>query len=626
MLRKLTVILLSGAMCLLVAASVLAYQEAPMLAEKVALGELPPVEERLPEEPFVVGPGVLLAKEDLDFQVGKYGGTLRLANERVTADYTMTTNGLQYAIRAPGVGLKDLTLRPQFFSDFKVENNKTTFTFTIRKGLKWSDGYPVTTEDVRFAWEDVVLNEKITPAIPMYFRCEEKSDGELLKLEIIDDYTFRISFPKPYGSFLAGFSNVKLGGPYSNMLLLPAHYLKKFHAEYTSMEDLKPYLEEEGLKDEWWTLFNLKGTKGWTEATRGAIGTPTLNPWVIIKDTANRSVMERNPYYLAVDPAGNQLPYIDRLEATRVSNAETGYLMVIAGQVDYHVAWLFDDLPLFLLNEEKGGYKTYFYAGPAGEGLFFNFTYDDPVWRKTVKDIRFRKAINIGINKQAMIVDQIFGLAEPPTMVPPEFNEYNPEEANRLLDEVGLDKRNDEGYRLRPDGKPFEILIEFDFPGYADPIELVIEYLDKLGLKTSMKQRLGKLAWERMAANEIQCYWLYEFSPMWRTIPAYMPDDRWGPLWIQWYNSEGQEGEEPPEWMKELYQIDKEVKKSVMGTPEFNKAVDKVYSWYRKYVPYVVYKINAPVIQIFSKKLGNVPSDGTEQHAVTWSLPQIFFK
>jgi peptide/nickel transport system substrate-binding protein len=528
----------------------------------------------------------------------------------------------------PGIGIKDATLRPQFFSDFKVSNDKTTFTFTIRKGLKWSDGYPVTTEDVRFAWEDVALNKKITPVVPIYFRCQNKSDGELLKLEIMDDYTFRISFSELYGGFLSRFSNLLVSSPYANMLLLPAHYLKKFHVKYTSMNDLKPYLEKEGLKeDEWWTLFNLRAAWGWAEATRGSIGTPTLNPWAIVEVTPTRQVMERNPYYLAVDAAGNQLPYIDRLESITVSNVEAANLMILAGKVDFQTCWAFHDLPLFLLNEEKGGYKTHFYADPAGEAMFFNFTYDDPVWRKIVSDIRFRKAINMGMNKQEMIDEICFGLAELPiAALPPEFNEYNPEEANKLLDEVGLDKRDEEGYRLRPDGERFEIFIEINTEEYAPQAELEIEYLHKLGIKASMKMISLALTSQRWPANEIQTFWYYEFSPGWRSIPFYLPTDNWAVLWVQWYESEGREGEEPPQWIKELYEIDAEIGREVTNTPEYDKAVDKLYSWYRKYAPYVIWRQNTSIIQIVSKRLGNVPRDGTMQHAVVTSLPQMFFK
>ncbi len=633
MIRKLVVVLLTGVICLIGVTSVLAveYNEAPMLKTMVAAGELPPVEERLPEEPFVVGTGVLLAKEDLDYQIGKYGGTLRLVNPDPNApDITMLFQGATYAIRSPGQGMKEVILRPRLFSDFKIGNNNTTFTFTIREGLKWSDGYPVTTEDVRFFWEDVVLNEKITPLIPTGFRTQGKPDGELLKLEIMDDYTYRISFPEPYGSFLNWFCNLGdiVYSVYSRIAFLPAHYLKQFHAKYTSMEDLKPYLEEEGLEDEWWTLFTSKAGTLWNVALRRAIGTPTLNPWIVVEDTDTRTVMERNPYYLAVDTAGNQLPYIDRLESIKVSNVEAGYLEALAGKVDYHLVWQFRSLPLFLLNEEKGGYKTHFYSEAAGLGYFFNLTYDDPVWRKIVRDIRFRKAIHIGINKEEMIRELFFGLAELPTSaLPPEFNEYNPEEANRLLDEVGLDKRDEEGYRLRSDGKRFEFLIEMNYERDINPTEMAIEYLDKLGIKASMRLRPAGLMTERLNANEVQVYTLWENASMWRATGAsgILPGGHWAPLWYQWYTSGGQTGEEPPEWIKELYQIDAEIALTVLGTPEYNKSIDKAYSWYRKYVPYVIWHEKEQVIELISKKLGNVPREGTNQSGVIFSAPQMMF-
>ncbi|RLE09492.1 hypothetical protein DRJ00_04085, partial [Candidatus Aerophobetes bacterium] len=263
MIRKVGVILLGVAICLLGATSALAmkYNESPMLKTKVAAGLLPPVEERLPEEPMVVGPGVLVPKGNLDFEIGQYGGTLRSVQPDPEWNPDIFVMCDEPLLCAPGILGSDIDgsvpIKGNIVDDFKVSDNYKVFTFHLRKGLKWSDGHPVTTEDVLFAYEDVLLNEKLTPIFPQWLRAANKPDGEPMKLEVIDDYTFRIKFAEPYGGFLDQLAILFWKG-YTD-LIKPKHYLKNFHVRYTPLEKLEPLIKEEGLaKGEWWTLFNKK--------------------------------------------------------------------------------------------------------------------------------------------------------------------------------------------------------------------------------------------------------------------------------------------------------------------------------------------------------------------------------
>ena len=203
-------------------------QEAPILAEMVAAGELSPLEERLPAEPFVVGPGTIVAEDELpDWRPGSYGGTLRMAHEGADWNPDIFIMMNEHLLMAPGIGVDPI--RPNIVRDFEVEDDNKVFTFFLREGLKWSDGEPVTTEDVRFVYEDIYLNEQLTPSFPAKFRAGGSPSGEPMDLEIIDDYTFRISFAEPYGGLLRELS-IKGWQGYTD-LMRPSHYLKQFHAD-----------------------------------------------------------------------------------------------------------------------------------------------------------------------------------------------------------------------------------------------------------------------------------------------------------------------------------------------------------------------------------------------------------
>jgi len=557
--RKLGVILLAGAICLLGTTSALAmkYNESPMLKTKVAAGLLPPVEERLPEEPFVVGSGILVPKGNLDFEVGQYGGTLRSVQPAPDWNPDIFVMNDENLLSAPGILAEGIM--GNVVKSFEVSEDGKVFTFHMRKGLKWSDGVPVTSEDVLFTYEDVLLNEKLTPTFPRWMRAGNKADGEPLKLEVIDDYTFRISFAEPYAGFPCWLTIIGWKG-YTEFLR-PKHYLKNFHIRYTPLEKLEPLIKEESLAEgEWWTLFNLKDILNWELTNPRAVGFPTLNAWMMVKATPTIITYERNPYYFKVDVDGNQLPYIDRIRSEVVSDVEMSTMKVLAGEVDFlREDATLESLALYKENEEAGGYRVVLldmHVDPVNVHL--NQTYPDPVWQKVVRDVRFRKALSLAINREEIIDAVYFGFAEPSELVP---SEYDPEAANRLLDEVGLDKRDAEGYRLGPDGKTF--VIPFEIAKHAADIvpvtELVIEHWKKVGVKATIKTIDPGLWDTRAAANDLKATAMWNHAPLWWGWGGpfgYGDIDRFDwPLWWDWYDSGGRIGEEPPADVKKFLDL-----------------------------------------------------------------------
>jgi len=598
------------------------YNEAPVLAELVKAGKLPPVEERLPKKPLVVGPGILITRKELpDWKVGKYGGTLRGGHAAAdwAPDVFMMNN--EPLIFAPGISTDGL--KGNMLETFEAKENRI-FTFKLREGLRWSDGYPVTTEDIRFTYEDVLLNEKITPVFPARFRVGNSIKGEPMKLEILDEYTFRITFPKPYGGFLR---NISIEGwvGYTE-LLKPAHYLKQFHIKYTSLDKLKPLLEKEGLKDEWWQLFNLKDFTNWEQTQAGSIGFPVLTPWVLKKAAGGIYEYERNPYYFKVDTAGNQLPYIDKVVSTQVQDVEMLNMRVLTGEIDFlRESTALVKMPLYKANEEKGGYRTVLLTWHGDDGaLYFNLTYKDPVWRKIVGDVRFRRAVCYAINHKEVIDSVFYGAASLPETIP---SEYNVSKANKLLDEVGLSKRDGEGFRLRPDGKPFTILIETaaDRPEFMPVGELFVEYMRDVGLKATLKRIDSSLWTQRLNSNEIQatiarCHDLNSDNRYTSSLISLA-----APEWDRWYRTEGKEGEEPPAWAKKAYELDEKRWQSITGSDEYKRLWREGLLWHKQYILLIdaAEKIMQPLI--VSARLGNIPRSGFTI-AANYSAEQFFYE
>ena len=292
------------------------YKESPLLAGLVKAGKLPPIDQRLPEKPYVVQPGSMINEKFLKLKVGKYGGTMQLAQEAPSGDPHIFIGNNEYLLQSPDLFDFDTRIEGGVLESWKANDDNTVFTFTLRKGLKWSDGTPVTMEDVKFAWEDVLLNEKITPIFPEYLRTGLSGAGNPGKIAFIDDWTFSITFDKPYGSFLA---QIGVGGwrGYGG-LIKPKHYLKQFHIKYTPQAELAPKLKAASLpEDQWQSLFNAKQMTEWmwNITNENGIGHPTLTPWVIQKVEGGTFTFERNPYYWKVDAEGNQLPYIDGIRS-----------------------------------------------------------------------------------------------------------------------------------------------------------------------------------------------------------------------------------------------------------------------------------------------------------------------
>lgn len=596
------------AIAVLIAGSALALElkESPMLAERVAKGELPKVSERVPENPNVITPR----------EPGRFGGELRTIMGRNQDTRLMTVYG--YA-RLVGYA-PDFKIVPDILESFEDDRDRV-FTFHLRKGHRWSDGAPFTTEDFRYWWEDMANNQDLFPFGPPEAMIV---DGVKAKVEILDALTVRISWPNPNATFLA-----RLAAPSPLFIFAPAHYLKKLHPKYADPAALQALVTASRRRN-WAALHNALDNS--YENDNPAL--PTLQPWVnTTKPPAQRYVFQRNPYFHRVDQNGNQLPYIDRvlmaIADPSLIPAKTG-----AGDADLQARNLFMSHYVFLKEAEKReDFKTVMWKSGIGSAiaLYFNLNHEDPVWRKLFRDVRFRRAMSLGIDREEINQVLFLGLGKPAnnTVLPesplfrPEYQkkwtEFDLARANKLLDEIGLTRRNKDGLRLLSDGQPLEIVAETagEDTIQIDALELISDSWSKLGVKLYNRPAQREVFRDRVFAGETQlAVWTgldnglptANYSPE-EFVPIQQIQLQW-PMWGQFRETDGKAGEEvdTPEG-KELLAL---YEKWRMGA----SLADREAAWNRileihadqQFMIGIVCCTGQPVVT--SNKLHGLPKDG----------------
>ncbi len=451
------------------------YLESDSLKEKVAKGELPPVDQRLPKEPL----RVTIAGEGK--AVGQYGGTARILIGGQRNISLMTVYGYTRLLRYDD----KLQLQPDVLQSYEVKEGRI-FTFHLRQGLKWSDGVPVTTEDFRYALEDVQFNEDLSKVISPNLLV----DGKAPVFEILDDQTVRYTWDAPNPDFLP-----QIAAPQALSLLMPAHYLKQFHKKYQTEEKLEELVKANGEKK--WTGLHINKARQYRPENPDL---PTLDPWRnTTKPPSELFVFERNPYFHRVDQDGRQLPYIDRfvlsVSSSSLIPAKTG-----AGEADLQAQNIsFADYTFLKEAELTQPIKVKLWASGRGSriALFPNLNFADPEWSKVLRDVRFRRAMSLAIDRNEINQAKFFGLSRPSadTVLPASplyrdeyanaYTSFDPAAANALLDEMGLDKRGPGGTRLLADGRPAEIIVETagEDPLETDVLQLITDHWSKVGLK-----------------------------------------------------------------------------------------------------------------------------------------------
>lgn len=622
-------------------------KEPPMLEELVKSGKLPPIDERIPENPAVV------AQRDA---IGVYGGEIRM----IMFDPVWWTSCYDIIVERM-LTYSDLdgkTIIPNIFESWEVTPDGKTWSIRLRKGMKWSNGDPVTTEDTRFWWEDYQLNTEVMSAPWWQFRF----GGEPMKLEIIDDFNFKVTFAAPFGNFAAHLTR----WAQNDAFLFPSKYLKQYHAKYTDQAKLEEMAKAEKLET-WVQLFNAYNINITWGGPPHTVGFPVLSAWYVVDNpTEGLYLWERNPYYYKVDAEGNQLPYIDKLRFDYAANTEVTKLKIVQSELDivgqHDVTMM--EYPFYKENEPKANYVVGDYISSMGDRvtLFPNhvpFTEEgvlDEGLYQIVNDHRWVKALSMAIDREEINEVIFYGTARMGAMSPMPASKYykeeygqawaqfDPDAANAMLDEMGL-KRGPDGMRTRLDGSKLTYNIEHSGvrvgPAVAKITEMVAGYWrEYLGIDATTKEIQDSLLVERKVNAQVQCaVWhadrctdmLLHIEPDWFIPVGHQDQGGPAPKWADWYVAPDRTAEgliEPPDEIKRLLDIFDQMT-AVVDEEERVRLGQQIFDYLAENPLEIGLVLECPAPLLFNKNMRNLPKPksyiGWDSYGLSTYQPSAFF-
>ncbi|MDE0450393.1 MAG: ABC transporter substrate-binding protein [Gammaproteobacteria bacterium] len=518
------------------------FSQSPLLDGR----DLPPVEERLPDDPVVSHPYE---------RIGKYGGKARI---------TLWDNWHFFNWEHALTISADLrNVLPNLAESWSVSEDGRVTTVRLRPGIKWSDGAPLTSSDFMFRFNHDWMDPEMQPLTNVAVRGA--------RFVTIDDLTFQYVFPKPNPMFPNYFAF------FGSHFVEPMHFFKDYHPAYRDREELEALVKEKGFVT-WLAMY--RQLRGWGD--EDATKVPTLRSHKVVQRTPTKMRLERNPYYFKIDPAGNQLPYIDAIDMiVLMENSQMITFQATTGQLDFAALPLeTQNIPLLKLGEAKGLNKVHIWRRlhVSDTAIQPNYNYDDPKYRELVwgkGERRFIRALSHAIDRDQMNEVIYFGQGTPSQVTAhwssrwyeKRFAEahlrYDPDYSRELLDELGLFDVDGDGLREYPDGSSLIITLEYlDFEtpkGIA--LELVRDYWREVGIDLRLKSVESRLQTERAMANKMQMTawhadkvtdilfphwpdWFYPHRIGWDMI-------MWN-HWGRYHQSDGELGEEPPELIRNL--------------------------------------------------------------------------
>jgi ABC-type dipeptide/oligopeptide/nickel transport system permease component/ABC-type transport system substrate-binding protein len=514
--------------------------EAPVLAELVREGRLPPVAERVGPEPVVL--------EGVD-GVGRYGGAwYRLVNS-ITDMSTIywRMSGASLVRWSP----QGYPLVPHLAKGWEISADFRVFTFTLRRGVRWSDGQPFTSDDLVYWYENEV--RYFSPQ-PRFLR----AGGTLGRVEKAGEFGVRFLFDQPNPLFLERLATTGMNYEDYTDHLVPAHYLRKYHPVLGDQELIRTSMAALKLSS---PVAVYKKMKHYLNPEH-----PRLWPWVLrTYQPASTQTFVRNAYYYAVDPRGKQLPYLDRL----VMDVKTNNLIGVAAangepsMQERHIRY--EDHIMLLGGAARNGYAVYHWK-PSTQSLFTLFPNlnrrTDPARPETalkhalLNEARFRQALSLAINRRDIIHAEFNGQTEPAQIAPPpespyhnarlyhSFTDFDPGRANRLLDELGLTQRDREGYRTFPDGTRMTFVLNLTDYTVQGPAQFVADDWAAVGVRSRLRNRARRLfEQEKLTYEHDFTVWTgeSEFYPLVEArnfVPTYF-ESFFAPGYGTWYQYGG---------------------------------------------------------------------------------------
>jgi peptide/nickel transport system substrate-binding protein len=554
------------------------YNEAPMLAERVAAGDLPPVAERLPVNPRVVEPAE---------EIGQYGGQMfDLYNGGRLAEFRQF--GYENLVRWSVDGSEVI---PNIAEGWEISEDGTTYTFFLREGLKWSDGELFTADDILFWWEQVETNTDIYPGGPYPYYIV---NGVPMTVTKIDDLTVEFQFTEPNGLFLQN-----LSASYGvRITQFPEHYLSQFSMELNP-EGVAEMMVEDGFDEygPWW-IANV-GSYG-HDSEYNDPNRPSLQPWLPTAPFLGeeRFTFVRNPYYFKVDPACNQLPYIDERVFSLVTDPEVALLRTLDGEDSFSNREVSQppNRAVYFDNMEAGDYRFIDVVNSDFNTMLLHLKLNHPneAVANVLQDINFRIGLSQAMDRQTVIDTVYISQGVPHQQAPrPEspfynerlatqYTEFDVEAANAALDEV-MPEKDAEGFRLMPNGERFvfNIVVNEGFrPDWVDVMQIVERNWEAVGIDANPVV-VGDDVWRvRVQDDDIHAYvWAGENGTGLLPLVAaggYTPEAAWG--WRAWeqlrLNPDAEvtaEPVEPPAELQRQYEILEEIRQAT--TPEQQEAL-----------------------------------------------------
>lgn len=512
--------------------------EAPVLADLVAAGTLPPVAERVGPEPLVLDGG----------SPGNYGGTwMRVATSESDIFMIEWRFGYTGLFRWSPLGYP---IVPHLATRLEASPDKREFVVHLRKGVRWSDGHPYTADDILFWWHYEDTNGTVGDVAPARWMVV---GGGKTEVEKVDDYAVRFRFEHPYGNFLEVLASFS-----PSMSSAPKHYLEKYHPDTGDPAFIEREMKALGFSSPRTLYTRLKRFDN-PEC-------PRLWPWVLRAVKPNPPhVYVRNPYYFAVDPAGNQLPYIDRLQFD-IRSTQMLALAFANGEVTMQGRNIrYENYTELMSRQEEAGFEL-FHWYPASRSIWIihpNLTRRvDPAVPETrmkadlLADKRFRQALSLAIDRQAIIKAEYNGQVKAAQVEPgPEspfhseklgkaFIEHDPARANALLDELGLVGRDVDGMRTFPDGRTMTFYIDFSAFTGIGPGQFVADDWAQVGVRAIPREQQRALFYTKRDSGDFDFkIWTSEsdFFPLLQPSQFVPPDieSYFAVNWGRWFSRGG---------------------------------------------------------------------------------------
>ncbi|MDO4324832.1 MAG: ABC transporter substrate-binding protein [bacterium] len=544
-------------------------KEAPMLAEQVAAGTLPALEERIPTD----GDAMVEEMESL----GQYGGSIQFAFQKAGWSTGKPIEQGLFRFKEDG------TVEPNVAKGYDVNEDATEYTIYLRKGMKWSDGVPFTAEDCVFFYDHMCKPATFGKSLWDCFKVanpENPDEVTEAEFEKVDDTTFKVKFQYSKPSFI---ENLAINAKWC---FAPKHYHEQILAEFIGEEAAKQKATEMGFSDAA-AMGKETGYYFWNVS-----GIPTLNPWVLSTESGKNDVdgdyyeYVRNPYYWKVDSEGRQLPYIDKLEITRISDASQTLLKTLEGSVTINDGANWADIATLQENAEKGGYHLIQWSNGQWADIrsqvHLNLTDKDEDYRALFNNIDFRQALSIAVDRKEYASLLSDGWQDGAQAAPAEgtmgydaewaakWTEYDPAAAQTLIEGCGMVKGSD-GYWDFANGKDFVLNLSTNTESGSDEsAELLMKYYDAIGIKCTYKPVSRELMDNMTTSNDFDAV-IGPVVPA-ETISIILRPDTLVPVrnyaaWYSqvgnWYASRGAEGVAPEGGLLELCNLYDQLKVEV---------------------------------------------------------------